>query len=330
MEAMKKMVMIISVAMLILNLSTIASRPEEQVSEEVQVLSEENLADVIQRLGALYDSSELDRLITKSQSDIANSSVSGEKHYELGILLAAKALFETNLKAGKSSWSKAIHELEKAVNLTPKLAEAHSVLGHLYLCPFVEDTDALRKSKMHFQKALQLDTNQTVAKEGLRRIALRSSKLPEKEQEINKRLDELARATRSGRKFSILSVKAKDSLQANDLIVELKVADVTKSAIIDSVEAMKLMGGVPGAGVSSSTSHRIISSIIQMIAEVSGMTYSSISALALQLDRVGIILHVQNEGPIRRMLFPVSKLKKMAQGQISDKEFFSSVTYINE
>ena len=97
MEAMKKMVMIIiSIAMLILNLSTIASSPEEQVSEEVQVLSEDNLADVIQRLGALYNSSELDRLITKSQSDIANSSVSGEKYYgkEMGTSLNNSITFD--------------------------------------------------------------------------------------------------------------------------------------------------------------------------------------------------------------------------------------------
>lgn len=295
-----------------------------------QLSAKESLGIVIQKLAALNDTGELDRLISEGKREAAGTEVSAEKCLQLGLLLTGKAIFGKDLEDAKSSWREAIHYLEKAITLSPQLAEAHAVLGHLYLCPYVEDEQGFSKAKRHFGKALQLDPNQSVAKEGMRRIALRSSPVSEKERYFKENLDSLSRVTQSGRRFSILSVKIKDSPQGCDLIAALEVADVSRSNIVDSVEAMKYMGGVPGAKKPPSKPSKTISSIIRMVGEVTGMTYTGIQTLKLDLDRIAIVLHVPDEGPTHTIFIPVATFNQYAKKQISARQFSGTMTYTGE
>ena len=163
-----------------------------------QLSAGENLEIMLQRLAALNDTGELDRLISEGKREVAGSQVSAEKCLELGVLLSGRALFGRDKDDLMSSWREAIQYLEKAINLSPRLATAHAVLGHLYLCPYLEDDQAFSKSKQHFETALDLDPNESVAKEGMRRVALRSSPIVEKERFFEENLNNLARVTRSG------------------------------------------------------------------------------------------------------------------------------------
>jgi len=295
-----------------------------------QLPPEENLAITIQRLEALNDTGELDRLISEGRREVGSSQVSAEKCLELGLLLTGKALYGKDLEEAKSLWLDAIHYLEKSLTLSPKLAEPHAVIGHLYLCPYIEDKHALSKSKRHFQRALSLDQNQSIAKEGMRRIALRSSQISEKETYIKHNLNKLSRVTRSGRKFSVLSVEIKDSLQACDLITKLELADVSRSVIIDSVQEMKYMGGVRSPKKQSSKPDKTIGSIIRLIGEVSGLVYANIATHNLELDRIGIVLHSAKEGPVLTIFTPVAKFRRYTNKQISLRQLFGSMSFIDE
>lgn len=292
-----------------------------------QISARENLAITIDRLAALNDTGELDRLITEGERKAATSQLTGHEYLELGLLLAGKALFGTEHESGKSCWLKAIKYLEKALNSSPKLAEAHAILGHLYLCPYVEDKEPLRKSKMHFQKALELNPKQTVAKDGMQRIALRSARTHDKLTYIKKNLDDLSRVTRSGRKFSTLSVKIQDSLETCDLSVEIKVADVPGSAIADMFKIMKHMGGVLHIKKLPPTPPRTIHSLIRMTGEISGVIYTNINNLNLELDRVEIVLHGQEKAPTYMVFIPFETLKKHFKREATSKAFFGSMTF---
>jgi len=295
-----------------------------------QLSAGENLEIMLQRLAALNDTGELDRLISEGKREVAGSQVSAEKCLELGVLLSGRALFGRDKDDLMSSWREAIQYLEKAINLSPRLATAHAVLGHLYLCPYLEDEQAFSKSKQHFETALDLDPNESVAKEGMRRVALRSSPIVEKERFFEENLNNLARVTRSGKTFSILKVKIRDSLLHCDLMVQVEVSDVSKGAVIDSVEAMKYMGGVAGAKKPASKPSKTISSVIRIVGEVSGVTYSSTGVLNLELDRIGIVLHVPETGPTRTIIVPVTTFEKFTKKQISTRQLFGSMTYLNE
>jgi hypothetical protein len=295
-----------------------------------QLSTGENLEIMLQRLAALNDTGELDRLIAEGKREVSGSQVSAEKCLELGLLLSGRALFGRDQEDVMSSWQEAIHYLEKAVTLSPGLATAHAVLGHLYLCPYLEDEQAFGKAKHHFEAALALDPNESVAKEGMRRVTLRSSPMVEKERFFQENLDNLARVTRSGRAFSILNVKIRDSLQHCDLMVEVEMSDVSRAVVIDSVEAMKYMGGVAGAKKPASKRSKTISSIIQVVGEVSGVSYSSTGLMNLELDRIGIVLHVPETGPTRTIFIPVATFEKFTKKQMSTRQLFGTMTFLNE
>jgi len=295
-----------------------------------QLSSGENLEITLQRLAELNDTGELDRLIAEGRREVAGSQVSAEKCLQLGLLLSGRAIFGRDRDDVMSCWQEAIHYLEKAITLSPGLPTAHAVLGHLYLCPYLDDEQAFSKAKQHFETALDLDPNESVAKEGMRRVALRSSPMVEKERFFEENLDNLARVTQSGRTFSILNVKIRDSPQHCDLMVEVEVSDVSRGAVIDSVEAMKYMGRVAGAKKPASKPSKTISSIIRMVGEVSGVSYSSTGILNLELDRIGIVLHVPDAGPTRTILIPVATFEKFTKKQISTRQLFGTMTYLNE
>lgn len=290
----------------------------------------ENLEIVLQRLAALNDTGELDRLIAEGKREVAGAQVSAEKCLELGLLLSGKALFGGDKDDLMSSWQEAIQYLEKAIELSPRLATAHAVLGHLYLCPYLKDAHAFSKARQHFETALDLDPNESVAKEGMRRVALRSSPVVEKERFLEENLNHLARVTQSGRRFSILNVKIKDSLEHCDLMVEVEMSDVCTGDVIDSVEAMKYMGGAADAKKPGSKNSKTVSSVIRAVGEVSGVTYSSTAMLKWDLDRIRIVLHVPDAGPTRTILVPVSAFEKFTKKQISTRQFFGTMTYVNE
>ena len=285
------------------------------------------LAEQINALAALDESGELDRLIAECQVRCAKASVSAQERLELGFMLAAKALFADGTDEAKASWLRAIKQLEKATEDTPTLAEAHSLLGHLYMCPFVEDKTALNKARRHFKKALDIDPAEAAAKEGMRRLALRSTSLGAKEQQIKRTLGDLSRATQSGRKFSIMAVKIADSLESCDLNVTLDVEDLGKTAVTDAMGQMRRIGGDATARVSGRTPNQTVHSLIRMIGEVSGVAYSAIGSLDLELDRIRVTTRTDGGKPAGTMLIPLPTFMKMAQGKVSEREFFGSIVY---
>lgn len=298
---------------------------------EFQSIQGENLKEQIEQLAALHHSGDLDRLIAETEKKAAGSTASAEIHYEFGTLLAVRALFGTDFQKAAQSWNRAIEELEKALEMSPGFAEAHSVLGHLYMCPYVKDKDALSKAKEHFQKALDIKPDESVAREGMKRLSLRSSSTEERRGHIVTQLRQLARVTQSGRSFSVLSVKIEDSPLASDILAEISVQDVPDVAIVDSVQEMRRAGGLSGAKGSQATSYQMVSSIIRMMSEASGVIYSAVSALGLQADRVGVILYGRAaKRPLRRVLVPCALLQKLIQGQqVSNRELFGSMIYFD-
>lgn len=106
----------------------------------------ENLEVMLQRLAALNDTGELDRLIAQGKREVAGSQVSAEKCLELGLLLSGKALFGGDKDDLMSSWQEAIQYLKKAIKLSPRLATAHAFLGHLYLCPYLNPNVAKKRT----------------------------------------------------------------------------------------------------------------------------------------------------------------------------------------
>ena len=285
------------------------------------------LAEQINALAALDESGALDRLIAESQTRCARAEVSAQERLELGFMLAAKALFANGMDEAKASWLRAIEQLEKAVTDSPALAEGHSLLGHLYMCPFVEDRNALSKARRHFNKALEIDPSEAAAKEGMHRLALRSASLGAKEQQIKRTLGDLSRATQSGRQFSITAVKIVDSLESCDLNVTIDVTDVGKTAVSDAMGQMRRIGGDTTAGISGRTPNQTVHSLIRMIGEVSGVAYSAIGALDLELDRIRIMIRTDGNTSAGTMLIPLRTFMKMAQGKASEREFFGSIVY---
>jgi len=285
------------------------------------------LAEQINTLAALDESGELDRLIAENEMRCAKAAVSAQERLELGFMLAAKALFAGGMDEAKASWLRAIEQLEKAVKDSPTLAGGHSLLGHLYMCPFVEDKNALSKARRHFKKALDIDPNEAAAKEGIQRLALRSASLGAKEQQIKRTLGDLSRATQSGRKFSIAAVKIVDSLESCDLNVTLDLEDIGKTAVADAMGQMRRIGGDATAEISGRTPNQTVHSLIRMIGEVSGVAYSAIGTLDLELDRIRIAIRTDGSTPAGTMLIPLPTFMKMAQGKVSEREFFGSIVY---
>jgi len=300
--------------------------------KESQPIDGENLKAQIEQLATLHRSGDLDRLIAETEKKAADSAASAEVHFEFGLLLAGRALFGEDIQQGKSYWNRAIRQLEKALEKSPKLAEAHSVLGHLYMCPFVEDKNALSKSREHFQRALEIKPGESVAQEGMRRLSLRSGSTEERRGYIETQLRHLTRATQSGRNFSVLSVKMEDSPLASEVLAEIRVQDVPDTAIIDSVQEMRRVGGLSGARGSQATSHQMVSSIIRMTSEASGVIYSAVRTLGLQAGRVGVILYGRaSKRPLRRVLVPCSLLQKLMEGRhVSEREMFGGMIYVDE
>ena len=291
-----------------------------------QLLYEDNLEVTIHKLSALNDTGELDRLIEETEQKIKGKTITGKEHFELGLLLFVKMLFDT--AKGESLWMQAIHQVEKAISLSPEMAEAHAILGHLYMCPFIEDREIIKKSKACFEQALRLDPNQIVAKDGMRRIALRSAPVSEKEMNFKKLLGNLSRVTRSGRKFSVLTVKITDSLHGCDLIADLRIEDVSRNDIIDTIKIFKLMGGRSGIKPPPKSQKMVVSSIIRMVGEVQGATYSNYKTIDLDLDRIGINMNIIGEDSIGLIFTPVDMMKKYNTKKISQKEFFGSMEYM--
>ena len=136
--------------------------------------------------------------------------------------------------------------------------------------------------------------------------------------------------TRSGRKFTITSVKITDSLYGCDLIADLRIEDVTRNAIVDSIKIMKLMGGRSGIKPPPKSQKMIVSSIIRMIGEVQGATYSNQKMIDLNLDRIGIVMSTSGEDSVGKIFTPVDMMVKYNSKKISPREFFSSMEYMHK
>jgi len=244
--------------------------------------------------------------------------------------LTGKALFDTNPENAKSFWQEAIHFLERAITLSPQFAEAYAFIGLLYLYPYVDRAQGFSKARQHFERALQLDPNQSIAKEGMRLIALRSSPVSEKERYFKEVLNNLARVTRSGIKFSVLSVEIKDSPLNCDLFAELAVKNVSRRIFTDTVKVMKYLGGIGSLQRSDIEPSDTIGAIIRLVGEVSGMTVSAIYALQIDIDRVGIVFRLTEEGPTCTIFTPTAILLQYKNKRISQKQLFSSMTYIEQ
>ena len=67
--------------------------------------------------------------------------------------------------ATKRSYNQAVLEMREALKLDPQNGHCHARLGMIYL-----KNDQPTMAKVHFRKALQLNPNETIAKEGLHRI----------------------------------------------------------------------------------------------------------------------------------------------------------------
>jgi len=296
-----------------------------------QVVDRENLKSQIERLAVLHQSGEIEDFINAAEERLATSEPNAETYFDLGMLLAVKALFGKDIQQAKFYWNRSINQLEKALELSPMLSEAHSVLGHLYICPFVEDKDALRKSKKHFEEALKLKPGEAVAQEGMKRLAFRSASTEDKKRVILNHLRDLSMVTRSGRKFSVILVKMEDSPLGTVVVSEIKLQDVSDKAIIDCVEEMRRVGGMQNANGASTTSKQIISSIIRMTTEACGVIYGAVHTIGLEAERVGVILQGPSKNVLRRVLVPCSLLEKLTTGQsMSEKELFGSMIYLNE
>lgn len=288
----------------------------------------QHLEIMLQRLESLNDTGELDRLIAEGKKLADSPRATAEKCLELSILIYGKILFGNGQKDPMADWKEAIQYLEKAITLSHEFALAHAILGHFYLFPFLKDEQALNKAKNRFQAALDLDPGLNVAKEGMRRIALRSSPLAEKERFFKENLDNLARVTRSGIVFKIQAVKIEDSIQHSEVVVYVAVSNVSRSDIIKSVEAMRYMGRIAGAKKPERGS-KTIGGIIRLVGEVSGLTYSCVSGLDLSLDRMGVVLQLPQKGTVCRLLTPISSFEKRMKKQMTTSQLFGSMTYVS-
>ncbi|MEO0407035.1 MAG: J domain-containing protein [Cyanobacteria bacterium P01_A01_bin.135] len=67
--------------------------------------------------------------------------------------------------ATKHRYNQAVLEMREALKLDPQNSHCHARLGMIYL-----KNEQPTMAKVHFRKALQLNPNETIAKEGLRRV----------------------------------------------------------------------------------------------------------------------------------------------------------------
>ncbi len=68
--------------------------------------------------------------------------------------------------AAKHRYNQAVLEMREALKLAPKNSHCHARLGMIYL-----KNDQPTMAKVHFRKSLELNPNETIAKEGMRRVA---------------------------------------------------------------------------------------------------------------------------------------------------------------
>ncbi|MGF1535711.1 MAG: tetratricopeptide repeat protein [Elainellaceae cyanobacterium] len=68
--------------------------------------------------------------------------------------------------AAKHNYNQAVLEMREALKLAPKNSHCHARLGMIYL-----KNSQPTMAKVHFRKSLDLNPNETLAKEGLRRVA---------------------------------------------------------------------------------------------------------------------------------------------------------------
>ncbi|NET38277.1 MAG: DnaJ domain-containing protein [Cyanothece sp. SIO1E1] len=80
-------------------------------------------------------------------------------------LLVSRYLSRAKEFAGKNSFAKAIVELREALQIDPNHGECHSQLGLIYL-----KTNQITMAKIHFNKALQVNTEDQTAIAGMRRL----------------------------------------------------------------------------------------------------------------------------------------------------------------
>jgi len=73
--------------------------------------------------------------------------------------------------ATKRNYNQAVLEMREALKLVPQNSHCHARLGMIYL-----DNNQPTMAKVHFRKSLQLNPNETIAKEGLRRVDPAGSK----------------------------------------------------------------------------------------------------------------------------------------------------------
>lgn len=291
-----------------------------------------DLKQRIEQFAALQRSGGLDRLIAEAELKAGGSNASAETHFELGLLLAARAMFGTDVREASQSWERSIEKFEQAIRKSPDFANAHSVLGHLYMCPFVKDEDALSRAEEHFQKALRLKPGEPCAREGMKRLALRSSSRKDRKRHIESQLRQLARVTQSGRSFSVLSVRTEDSPLGRAVLAEISVKAVPDAAIVDTVEQMRRLGRLSDSRGPLATSRQMIASIIRMASEASGVIYSATHALGLDADRVGVVLYgAAANRPLRSVRVPCSLFQKLMQGRrLSEQEMFGGMDCADE
>jgi tetratricopeptide (TPR) repeat protein len=292
-----------------------------------QSQSQENLLAMIKRLSAMNDIGELDNLIADLENEAGSSNATAETYLQLGVLLSFKSYFSSD-KADRNTYLRKGHQyIHRALELSPNLATAHSIMGFHYLYAYLKDGKALSKAKAHFQKALELDPNEPIALDGMHRLALRASPVSQKEQYIKEKLVLLSKATRSGRKYSILSAKFNDSIQSLDFAMDIQVEDVSKDTLVEFIRVMKLMRKENNVTLAPSVSAETLSSVIKMIGEVTGLTYGDMMVYNIELNRIVVVLHVPDEGPICRICTPFEMFKKYYQKQITSRQFFNSLTY---
>ena len=96
--------------------------------------------------------------------------------------------------ATKRNYNQAVLEMREALKLTPQNSHCHARLGMIYL-----KNNQPTMAKVHFRKSLQLNPNETIAKEGLRRVDPSSN--PNTDKAKVSKSNKSAKASKSSRGF---------------------------------------------------------------------------------------------------------------------------------